>query len=66
MLVVDLDSRLCGVIEKIRKFIQITYWHLACVYHKGNSVEIYHQLLKKTQSIVVKDSGSHDVFFQKA
>ena len=47
VVVVHTDSRFTGAFESICKFLQIKFWPLARGNHKVNSVENYHQFLKK-------------------
>ena len=64
MVVVDSDIGVRGDFEAMCKFFQITFWSLARVNHKGNSVEKYHRFLNKTQAISGQDCGNNDVFIQ--
>ena len=64
VLVVDTESRFRGALEEMCKCLQIKFWTLARGNNKVNSVEKYQRFLNKTQTIVVQDRGSHDVFIQ--
>ena len=49
--------RYCGNFEAISKFLQMTLWPLSCRNDKRNSID-------KTQSIIGKYRGRHDVFIE--
>ena len=66
VVVVHSDSRLIGSFEAMFNFLQINFCPLARVNHKVNSVEKYHWVLNKTQSISGKYCGSHYVFILNA
>ena len=66
VVVLDADSRFRGSFEEMCKCLQITLWNLASSNNKGNSVEKYHRFLNKTQAIVGKNRGSHDVLILDA
>ena len=64
VVVVYTDRWLRGAFEAMCKCLQIIFLTLACGNHKVNSVEIYHWLLNKTQTIAGQERGSHDVLIQ--
>ena len=66
MVVVDANSQFRGALEAMCKLLKIKLWNLAHENHKLNSVEKYHRFLNKTQAIVGKDRGSHNVFIQNS
>ena len=62
VVVVDADNKFCGTFEEACNTLKITFWTLARVNHKGNSVERYHCVLDKTQTICGTDRGTHHTF----
>ena len=66
VVIIDTDNRPRGAFEEMCKFLQIIFWPLSRVNHKGNSVEKYHHFLNKTQAIAGQDCVRHDVFIVNA
>ena len=66
VVVVDADSKFLHLFKNMCQQLDFIFWPLSRGNHKGNSVEKYHRLLNKTQTIVGADMGTHFSFIENS
>ena len=64
VIVINSVSNFKGTFQTICKALEITYWCISRVNHKGKNVENFHRFWNKTQTITGSDRGTHAGFIQ--